>query len=66
MNRATLTGRVKAEVDVEYEGRVNVGGYINVNKLGLHPHLALRVTGVGTPITAIATAQYRVPSIKAA
>ncbi len=32
---ATLTKKVKAEVDVEYEGRVNVGGYINVNKLGM-------------------------------
>lgn len=32
---ATLTKKVKAEVDVEYEGKVNVGGYINVNKLGM-------------------------------
>ncbi|MCH7371578.1 MULTISPECIES: hypothetical protein [Aeromonas] len=32
---ATLTKKVKAEVDVEYEGRVNVGGFINVNKLGM-------------------------------
>ncbi|MXQ72285.1 hypothetical protein [Aeromonas caviae] len=49
---ATLTKKVKAEVDVEYEGRVNVGGYINVNKLGLtsSPTLALRVTGGGFPL----------------
>ena len=32
---ATLTKKVKAEVDVEYEGTVRVGGYINVNKLGM-------------------------------
>lgn len=32
---ATLTKKVKVEVDVEYEGRVNVGGSINVNKLGM-------------------------------
>lgn len=32
---ATLTKKVKVEVDVEYDGRVNVGGYINVNKLGM-------------------------------
>lgn len=32
---ATLTKKVKAEVDVEYEGDVRVGGYINVNKLGM-------------------------------
>ncbi len=32
---ATLTKKVKAEVDVEYEGEVRVGGYINVNKLGM-------------------------------
>lgn len=32
---ATLTKKVKAEVDVEYEGNVRVGGFINVNKLGM-------------------------------
>ncbi|TNI74102.1 hypothetical protein CF122_04610 [Aeromonas media] len=30
-----MTKKVKAEVDVEYEGTVRVGGYINVNKLGM-------------------------------
>lgn len=32
---ATLTKKVKAEVDVKYEGKVMVGGFVNVNKLGM-------------------------------
>ncbi|WP_421203451.1 hypothetical protein [Aeromonas enteropelogenes] len=32
---ATLTKKVKAEVDVKYEGKVIVGGFVNVNKLGM-------------------------------